>query len=108
MAAGTLPSFGYGMIIGRYGPWSHSKLSGYRLIFVPSRTGHQAALLVTPHWFLVRRREVAYGRPLAWGSAGRDIAADGHDVDVVWRATGHSIARPWQGHETKVCSDRSS
>ena len=33
--AGTLPGFPEGMAIGQHGSWNRSKLSGYKLVFVP-------------------------------------------------------------------------
>ncbi|MFN7051725.1 MAG: PQQ-dependent sugar dehydrogenase, partial [Gemmobacter sp.] len=39
MPEGTLPGFGSGMVIGQHGSWNRSKLSGYKLIFVPFANG---------------------------------------------------------------------
>ena len=35
--AGTLPGFSEGMAIGQHGSWNRSKLSGYKLVFIPVR-----------------------------------------------------------------------
>ena len=37
--AGTLPGFPEGMAIGQHGSWNRSKLSGYKLVFVPFANG---------------------------------------------------------------------
>ena len=40
--AGTLPGFPDGMAIGQHGSWNRSKLSGYKLVFVPFEKGRPA------------------------------------------------------------------
>ena len=42
LPADTLPGFGDGMVIGQHGSWNRSKLSGYRVIFVPFENGRPA------------------------------------------------------------------
>src|SRR5262249_60725394 len=37
--AGTLPGFSEGMAIGQHGSWNRSKLSGYKLVFIPFASG---------------------------------------------------------------------
>jgi glucose/arabinose dehydrogenase len=37
--AGTLPGFPDGMAIGQHGSWNRSKLSGYKLVFIPFENG---------------------------------------------------------------------
>ena len=39
LPAGTLPGFPDGMVIGQHGSWNRSKLSGYKVIFVPFENG---------------------------------------------------------------------
>ena len=90
LPAGTLPGFGEGMVIGQHGSWNRSKLSGYRVVFVPFADGRPAG---PPRdilsGFLAPDERVSYGRPV-----GVALAADGallvaDDVgDVVWRVTG--------------------
>ena len=90
MPEGTLPGRGAGMAIGQHGSWNRSKLSGYRMIFVPFSGGKPAGpaeVLLTG--FLSDDEKMSYGRPV-----GTAIAADGSllmcdDVgDVIWRVTG--------------------
>ena len=45
--AGTLPGFPDGMVIGQHGSWNRSKLSGYKVIFVPFENGRPAARRAT-------------------------------------------------------------
>ena len=39
LPAGTLPGFPDGMAIGQHGSWNRSKLSGYKVVFVPFQNG---------------------------------------------------------------------
>lgn len=90
MPEGTLPGFGDGMVIGQHGSWNRSKLSGYRLIFVPFENGKPNG---PPRdilsGFLSEDEKIAYGRPV-----GVTIGADkksllmADDVgDIIWRVT---------------------
>ena len=88
--AGTLPGFPEGMAIGQHGSWNRSKLSGYKLAFVPFENGlpsGPARDILTG--FLAPDEKVSYGRPV-----GVTLAPDGSllmadDVgDVIWRVTG--------------------
>ena len=90
LPAGTLPGFPEGMVIGQHGSWNRSKLSGYKVVFVPFVDGKPAG---PPRdilsGFLAPDERVSYGRPV-----GVALAADGallvaDDVgDVIWRVTG--------------------
>ncbi len=90
LPAGTLPGFPEGMVIGQHGSWNRSKLSGYKVVFVPFADGRPAG---PPRdilgGFLAPDERVSYGRPV-----GVALAADGallvaDDVgDVIWRVTG--------------------
>lgn len=90
MPAGTLPGFPDGMVIGQHGSWNRSKLSGYRVVFVPFAnglpSGHPRDIL---SGFLAADEKVSYGRPVGV-TLGPDrslLVAD--DVgDVIWRVTG--------------------
>ena len=94
LPAGTLPGFPEGMVIGQHGSWNRSKLSGYKVVFVPFVEGRPAGpprdILIG---FLAPDERVSYGRPV-----GVALAADGallvaDDVgDVVWRVTGAGVA----------------
>ncbi len=90
MPAGTLPGFPDGMVIGQHGSWNRSKLSGYRVVFVPFENGKPSGRprdILTG--FLAPDEKVSYGRPVGV-TIGPDkslLVAD--DVgDVIWRVTG--------------------
>ena len=90
LPAGTLPGFPDGMAIGQHGSWNRSKLSDYKLIFIPFENGHPVG---PPRdilsGFLASDERVSYGRPVgvAIGPDGSVLMAD--DVgDVIWRVTG--------------------
>jgi glucose/arabinose dehydrogenase len=90
LPAGTLPGFPDGMVIGQHGSWNRSKLSGYKLIFVPFENGVPSGpsrdIL---SGFLSADEKEAYGRPVGvtLGPDGSLLMAD--DVgDVIWRVTG--------------------
>jgi glucose/arabinose dehydrogenase len=88
--AGTLPGFPEGMAIGQHGSWNRSKLSGYKLVFVPFENGRPVG---PPRdilsGFLSPDERSSYGRPVgvAIGPDRSLLMAD--DVgDVIWRVTG--------------------
>ncbi len=90
LPAGTLPGFPDGMAIGQHGSWNRSKLSGYKLVFVPFSNGRPSG---PPRdilsGFLAPDERVSYGRPVgvAIGPDGAVLMAD--DVgDAIWRVTG--------------------
>jgi glucose/arabinose dehydrogenase len=90
LSAGTLPGFPDGMAIGQHGSWNRSKLSGYKLMFVPFENGRPSGpsrdIL---SGFLSPDERESYGRPVGV-TIGPDrsvLLAD--DVgDVIWRVTG--------------------
>ncbi|WP_421991912.1 PQQ-dependent sugar dehydrogenase [Roseococcus sp.] len=88
--AGTLPGFPEGMAIGQHGSWNRSKLSGYKLAFIPFENGRPSGPsrdILTG--FLAPDEKVSYGRPVGvtLGPDGSLLMAD--DVgDVIWRVTG--------------------
>ncbi len=90
LPAGTLPGFPDGMVIGQHGSWNRSKLSGYKVIFVPFTGGLPSGPsrdILTG--FLAPDEKVSYGRPVGVtiGPDGSLLVAD--DVgDVIWRVTG--------------------
>ena len=90
LPAGTLPGFPDGMAIGQHGSWNRSKLSGYKLIFVPFVNGHPSgAPRDILSGFLAPDEKESYGRPVgvAIGPDGSVLMAD--DVgNVIWRVTG--------------------
>ena len=89
--AGTLPGFPDGMAIGQHGSWNRSKLSGYKLVFVPFKDGHPSG---PPRdilsGFLSPDERVSYGRPVgvALGSDRRSLLMADDVGDVIWRVTG--------------------
>jgi glucose/arabinose dehydrogenase len=90
LPAGTLPGFPDGMVIGQHGSWNRSKLSGYRVVFVPFTDGRPSGPprdILTG--FLAPDERESYGRPVgvAIGPDGSLLVAD--DVgDAIWRVTG--------------------
>ena len=90
LPAGALPGFPEGMAIGQHGSWNRSRLSGYKVIFVPFADGRPGGpprdILAG---FLSPDESASYGRPV-----GVTVAKDGallvaDDVgDVIWRVTG--------------------
>ncbi|HTJ64365.1 MAG TPA: sorbosone dehydrogenase family protein [Alphaproteobacteria bacterium] len=89
LPAGTLPGFPDGMAIGQHGSWNRSKLSGYKLVFVPFTDGRPSG---PPRdilsGFLSPDERESYGRPVGVtiGPDGAVLMAD--DVgDVIWRVT---------------------
>ena len=90
LPAGTLPGFPEGMVIGQHGSWNRSKLSGYKVVFVPFVNGRPAGPardILTG--FLSPDERASYGRPVgvAIGPDGSLLVAD--DVgDVIWRVSG--------------------
>ena len=88
---GTLPGFPAGMAIGQHGSWNRSKLSGYKLVFVPFENGHPAG---PPRdilsGFLSPDERVSYGRPVGVvvGPDGRSLLMADDVGDVIWRVTG--------------------
>lgn len=90
LPAGVLPGFENGMVIGQHGSWNRSKLSGYRVIFVPFTDGKPSGPprdILTG--FLAPDEKESYGRPVGVtvGPDGSLLVAD--DVgDVIWRVTG--------------------
>jgi glucose/arabinose dehydrogenase len=90
LPAGTLPGFPEGMVIGQHGSWNRSKLSGYKVIFVPFSNGRPSG---PPRdilsGFLAPDERFSYGRPVgvAVGPDGSLLVAD--DVgDAIWRVAG--------------------
>jgi len=94
MPAGTLPGFPEGMANPRvrgdqHGSWNRSKLSGYKVVFVPFANGRPAGPprdILTG--FLAPDERMSYGRPVGVtiGPDGSLLVAD--DVgDVIWRVT---------------------
>ena len=90
LPAGTLPGFPDGMAIGQHGSWNRSKLSGYKVVFVPFENGRPAGpARDILSGFLAPDERVSYGRPVGVtiGPDGSVLMAD--DVgDVIWRVTG--------------------
>jgi glucose/arabinose dehydrogenase len=86
----TLPGFPEGMVIGQHGSWNRSRLSGYKVIFVPFADGRPAGPprdILTG--FLAPDERASYGRPVGVtiGPDGSLLVAD--DVgDAIWRVTG--------------------
>jgi len=93
--AGTLPGFPEGMAIGQHGSWNRSKLSGYKLVFVPFENGRPSG---PPRdilsGFLSPDERVSYGRPVGvvLGADRRSLLMADDVGDVIWRVTGDGPA----------------
>lgn len=91
MPAGTLPGFDVdGMVIGQHGSWNRSKLSGYKVVFVPFANGRPSGAVRDILWgFLAPDESVSYGRPVGVtiGPDGRSLLVADDVGDVVWRVT---------------------
>jgi len=62
---GTLPGFADGTAIGQHGSWNRSKLSGYKLVFVPFTNGRRSgAPRDIRSGFLAPDAKQSYGRPV--------------------------------------------
>jgi glucose/arabinose dehydrogenase len=91
LPAGTLPGYPDGMAIGQHGSWNRSKLSGYRVVFVPFVDGRPAG---PPRdilsGFLAPDERESYGRPVgvAIGPDGSSLLVADDVGDVIWRVTG--------------------
>lgn len=93
--AGTLPGFPDGMAIGQHGSWNRSKLSGYKLVFVPFENGRPCGpLRDILSGFLSPDERVSYGRPVGvtLGADRRSLLMADDVGDVIWRVTGGSTA----------------
>lgn len=91
MPEGTLPGFGAGMVIGQHGSWNRSKLSGYKLIFVPFANGAPSGpARDILSGFLSEDEALAYGRPVgvALGPDGKSLLMADDVGDVIWRVSG--------------------
>ena len=91
MPEGTLPGFSDGMVIGQHGSWNRSKLSGYRMIFVPFADGRPSCPprdILTG--FLSEDEKFSYGRPVgvAIGPDGKSLLMADDVGDVIWRVSG--------------------
>ncbi|RYE09300.1 MAG: sorbosone dehydrogenase family protein [Hyphomicrobiales bacterium] len=86
---GALPGLGEGMMIGQHGSWNRSKLSGYRMIFVPFANGKprgEAHDILTG--FLSDDESKSFGRPVGTALAKDKAVLLCDDVgDVIWRVT---------------------
>lgn len=90
MPSGTLPGFPDGMVIGQHGSWNRSKLSGYKVVFIPFENGRPSGpARDILSGFLAPDEKESYGRPVgvAIGPDKSLLMAD--DVgNVIWRVTG--------------------
>jgi len=90
LPAGTLPGFSDGMAIGQHGSWNRSKLSGYRVVFVPFTDGRPSGPprdILTG--FLAPDERESCGRPVgvAIGPDRASLLVADDVGDVIWRVT---------------------
>lgn len=91
MPAGTLPGFGDGMVIGQHGSWNRSKLSGYRVVFVPFENGKPSGpMRDILSGFLAPDEKASFGRPVGVvvGADKKSLLVADDVGNVVWRVTG--------------------
>ena len=90
LPVGTLPGFPDGMVIGQHGSWNRSKLSGYKVVFIPFENGKPSGpARDILSGFLAPDESFSYGRPVGvtLGPDGSLLVAD--DVgNCIWRVTG--------------------
>jgi glucose/arabinose dehydrogenase len=90
LPAGTLPGYPDGMVIGQHGSWNRSKLSGYRVVFVPFTDGRPSGPprdILTG--FLAPDERESYGRPVGVAIGPDESLLVADDVgNVIWRVTG--------------------
>lgn len=92
LPAGILPGFADGMVIGQHGSWNRSKLSGYKVIFVPFEKGKPSG---PPRdilsGFLAPDEKISYGRPVGVTlGPDRSLLVADDAGNVIWRVTGSS------------------
>jgi glucose/arabinose dehydrogenase len=88
--AGTLPGFPEGMAIGQHGSWNRSKLSGYKLVFIPFANGRPAGPPIDIlSGFLSPDEKESYGRPVGvtLGHDRRSLLMADDVGNVIWRVT---------------------
>ena len=91
LPAGTLPGFPEGMAIGQHGSWNRSKLSGYKLVFVPFANGPPGGAAARYPVGLPRAGRAGILRPAGRCDhrPRRPLLLMADDVgDVIWRVTG--------------------
>ncbi len=89
--AGTLPGFPDGMAIGQHGSWNRSKLSGYKLVFIPFTNGKPSGpARDILSGFLAPDEKVSYGRPVGvtLGPDRKSLLMADDVGDVIFRVTG--------------------
>jgi glucose/arabinose dehydrogenase len=90
LPAGILPGFPDGMAIGQHGSWNRSKLSGYKVAFVPFADGRPSGPprdILTG--FLAPDERVSYGRPVGVTiGADRSLLVADDVGNVIWRVSG--------------------
>ena len=88
--AGTLPGFPEGMAIGQHGSWNRSKLSGYKLVFIPFANGRPAGpARDVLSGFLSADEKESYGRPVGvtLGHDRRSLLMADDVGDIIWHVT---------------------
>ena len=90
LPARTLPGFPAGMAIGQHGSWNRSKLSGYKLVFVPFGDGRPSgAPRDILSGFLSTDEKESYGRPVGVTIGPDHSVLMADDVgNAIWRITG--------------------
>ncbi len=87
-----LPGFAQGMFIGQHGSWNRQPHSGYKVIFVPFKSGRPSGLPVDVLTGFLSDDGKAFGRPVgvALDQQGALLVAD--DVgNVIWRVSAQGV-----------------
>ena len=87
-----LPGFTQGMFIGQHGSWNRQPHSGYKVIFVPFKSGRPSGLPVDVLTGFLSDDGKAFGRPVgvALDQQGALLVAD--DVgNVIWRVSAQGV-----------------
>ncbi len=87
---GFLPGYPEGMVIGQHGSWNRSRLSGYKVIFIPFTGGRPSGPPRDILWdFLSPDERESYGRPVGVTIGPNRSLLVADDVgNVIWRVTG--------------------
>lgn len=85
---GLPPQFATGMFIGQHGSWNRSPHSGYKVIFVPFKSGQPTGAPIDVLTGFLSKDGDAFGRPVGVALDHRGALLVADDVgNIVWRVT---------------------
>jgi glucose/arabinose dehydrogenase len=86
------PVFANGMFVGQHGSWNRKPLSGYKVVFVPFRSGRPSGEPIDVLTGFVGEDGRAHGRPVGVALDRRGALLVADDVgNIVWRVSATSI-----------------